>query len=55
MGDDLVALEVLPGGHKYEFMHVEVDTEAPEEDDLEEEENPDEIPDPDIRFWGLFR
>ena len=49
-GDDLIALEGLPKDHKYEFMHVEVDTEAAEEDDLEEEEeeNPDETPDADI-------
>lgn len=49
-GDDLIKLEGLPEGHKYEFMHVEVDTDAPGEDDLEEdeEERPDEIPDADI-------
>lgn len=47
-GDEKITLEGLPVGFKYEFMHVEVDSAAAEEDDLEveDEEDQDEIPDP---------
>ena len=55
-GDDLIALEGLPEGFKYEFMDAEIDTEDPAEDDLEEEEeeeNEAEIPDMDIEETPL--
>ena len=55
-GDDLIALEGLPEGFKYEFMDAEIDTEDPAEDDLEEEEeeeNEAEIPDMDIEQTPL--
>ena len=37
-GDELIALEGMPKDYQYEFMHVEIDTADPDEDDLEGEE-----------------
>ena len=53
-GDELIALEGMPKDYQYEFMHVEIDTADPDEDDLEgEEEDPEEIPDPDVEETPL--
>ena len=35
-GDEKITLEGLPEGYRYEFMHVNVDTTAPDEDDVPE-------------------
>ena len=55
LSDTFDLLEGLPVNYNYEFMHVEVDTTDPEEDDLEDDaqEDPDEIPDPDVEETPL--
>ena len=45
-GDEKIGLEGLPVGFKYEFMHVEVDTEAASEDDMAAEDEDDDVSGP---------